>query len=123
MTRIIAPGILLAGAAVAAAAPGAAGHVPVAHAAATKKVVVADDYYGPTKLTIRRGTTVKWVWSFDNGNSHDVKTARRPKGAKFFHSQPAASSFSFSRRLTVPGTYAIVCTLHRTMKMTIVVRR
>ena len=124
MRRIIAPGILLAGAAAIAAAPVAAGHVPATvRKPQKKKVIVADDYYGPAKLTVNRGSTVTWVWPYDNGDTHDVKTAKRPKGAKFFHSQPAASGFRFTRKLTVPGTYRIVCTLHVTMKMTITVRK
>ena len=53
---------------------------------------------------------------------HDVKLTSGPKGAKKFHSEAASSDYSFRRRLTVPGTYKIVCTLHATMRMTIRVR-
>jgi plastocyanin len=90
--------------------------------AAAKRVQVGDDYYGPTKLTVKRGTTVKWVWLADNTNSHDVKLVKAPKGVKRFHSASAATDFTFSRRLTRPGTYKIVCTLHQDMTMTIRVR-
>ena len=42
---------------------------------------------------------------------------------KKFHSEAAATDFSFRRKLTVPGKYKIVCTLHEEMKMTIRVKR
>jgi plastocyanin len=35
----------------------------------------------------------------------------------------AAAAFSYRRKLTVPGTYDILCTLHEEMRMRIVVRR
>ena len=46
-----------------------------------------------------------------------------PKGVKKFKSDLAASDYSFSKRLTVPGTYKIYCSLHATMRETIVVKR
>jgi len=90
--------------------------------APAKRVKVGDDYYGPAKLTVKPGTTVKWVWLADNGNSHDVKLKSGPKGVKRFHSASAATDFSYSRKLTKRGTYRIVCTLHQDMTMTITVK-
>jgi plastocyanin len=46
-----------------------------------------------------------------------------PKGAKKFHSETAATDYTFRRRLTVPGRYRIVCTLHDEMTMRIRVKR
>jgi plastocyanin len=107
----------------AAALAAAACAFPAAAAgSAAKRIQVGDDYYGPTKLTVKRGTTVKWVWLADNTNSHDVKLGKAPRGVKKFHSAKAATDYTFSRKLTKPGTYSIVCTLHRDMKMTIRVR-
>jgi plastocyanin len=90
--------------------------------AAAKRIQVGDDYYGPTKVTVKKGTTVKWVWLADNTNSHDVKLVKAPKGVKRFHSASAATDFTFARKLIKRGTYKILCTLHRDMKMTITVR-
>jgi len=87
-----------------------------------KKVKVGDDYYGPTHLAVKPGTKVKWVWLADNGDSHDVKLTKAPRGVKRFHSASAATDYTFSRTLTKPGTYKIVCTLHQDMTMTIKVR-
>jgi len=106
----------IAAALVAAAFPAAA------LGASPKRVQVGDDYYGPTKVTVKPGTTLKWSWLADNANSHDVKLSRGPKGVKRFHSASAATDYTFSKKLTKKGTYKILCTLHRTMRMTIIVR-
>jgi plastocyanin len=108
--------------AAAALAAAACAFPAAALGAAAKRIQVGDDYYGPTKVTVKRGTTVKWVWLADNTNSHDVKLAKAPRGVKRFHSAKAATDYTFSRKLTKPGTYKIVCTLHQDMTMTIRVR-
>ena len=111
-------GVLLAGAALMSAAPSGAG------AAAKKTVKVADNFYAPTTVTVSKGTTVTWKWpGFEQaGDVHDVKLKAGPKGAKKFQSDSASTDYSFKRRLTLAGTYRIVCTLHDEMTMTIRVR-
>lgn len=98
-----------------------------AHAAATRRrtVRLGDNYFTPHALKVPKRTTVTWRWPGADaaGDVHDVKLARGPKGVKRFHSAPASSDQRFKRKLTVPGTYRIVCTLHADMKMRIVVRR
>ena len=42
---------------------------------------------------------------------------------KKFHSEAASTDYTFKRKLTVPGTYRIVCTLHEEMHMTVRVRK
>jgi len=78
----------------------------------------------PKTLTVKKGTTITWKWpSFEEaGDVHDVKLSSGPKGVKKFHSEAASTDYSFKRKLTVPGTYKIVCTLHDDMKMTIKVK-
>jgi plastocyanin len=93
-----------------------------ASGASVKRVQVGDDYYGPTHLTVTPGTKVRWVWLADNGDSHDVKLVKAPRGVKRFHSASAAADFTFTRKLTRRGTYKILCTLHQDMTMTIRVR-
>ena len=111
---------VIAAAAVAAlAAPALAGPVE-AHASATKKVQIGDNYYLPKKLKVKKGTTVTWNWP-DIGDTHDVKLSKGPKGAKKFKSAEAAAEFKFAQKLKVPGKYDIVCTLHKEMTMTITV--
>jgi plastocyanin len=98
--------------------------VPAAAAsgASVQRVKVGDDYYGPTKLTVKAGTKVRWVWLADNGDSHDVKLVKAPHAVKRFHSASAATDYTFTRKLTKRGTYKIVCTLHQDMTMSIRVR-
>jgi len=89
----------------------------------SKVVKVGDDYYTPTKLTVKKGTKIRWAWLDGNQDSHDVRLKSGPKGVKKFKSDLAASDFSYSKKLTVPGTYKIYCSLHATMRQTIKVKR
>jgi len=108
---------LVAGAALLSAAPAAV-------AASKKTVKVGDNFYSPKTLTVSKGTTVTWKWpGFDQaGDVHDVSLKSGPKGVKKFHSEEAATDYSFKRKLTVPGVYKLVCTLHEDMRMTIRVK-
>jgi plastocyanin len=93
--------------------------------AAKKTVKVGDNYFSPRSLTVSRGTTVTWKWpGFDEaGDVHDVKLKSGPKGVKKFQSEAASTDYSFKRKLTVSGTYKLVCTLHEEMTQTIKVRK
>jgi plastocyanin len=95
-----------------------------ADGAKRKTIRVADSYYAPKSVTVDRGTTITWRWpAFDEaGDVHDVKLKSGPKGVKKFASEAAATDYSFKRKLTVSGTYKIICTLHEEMRMTIRVR-
>jgi plastocyanin len=107
----------------ATAGAGAAGTHRAKHRPVHKTVRIGDNYYSPTKLTVPVGSTITWKWPSTTGDSHDVNLGKRPKHVRAFHSQIAASDYSFRRRLTRPGTYNIFCSLHANMKMKIVVRR
>ena len=108
---------MLAGAALLSAAP--------VQGATKKTVDVGDNYFAPKTLTVKRGTTITWRWpGFEEaGDVHDVKLTSGPKGVKKFQSEAAATDYSYKRKLTVAGTYKLVCTLHEEMRMTIKVRR
>jgi len=92
-------------------------------ASKVKKVSIHDNYYSPLKMKVKVGTTIKWVWPNDTGDTHDVNLGRRPKGVKPFSSELVAVGYTFKRKLTKPGTYHIYCSLHDEMKMTIRVVR
>jgi plastocyanin len=92
-------------------------------ASKVKKVKIFDNYYDPIKLKVKAGTTVKWVWPSDVGDTHDVNLAKRPKGVKRFSSALVATGYSFKRTLKKPGKYFIYCSLHDDMTMTITVTR
>ena len=105
----------VAACALAPALAGASGGGPV------KTVTVNDDYYSPSKLTIKSGTTIRWVWSNALTNTHDVMMGRHPRGVKPFMSDYAAYGYSYKHKLTTPGRYTFLCDLHQGMKMTVVV--
>jgi plastocyanin len=94
----------------------------VASGSRPRTVKVGDDYYSPVKLTVKKGTKIHWSWLAGNADTHDVRLKSGPRGVKRFKSELAASDYSYSKKLTVPGTYKIYCSLHREMKETIVVK-
>jgi plastocyanin len=89
----------------------------------SRVIKVGDDYFSPTKVTVKKGTKVRWSWLDGNQDNHDVRLKSGPKGVKKFHSDLAASDYSYSKRLTVPGTYKLYCSIHATMRETIVVKK
>ena len=95
-----------------------------AHGAARKTVTVGDNYFTPQTTTVKRGTTITWRWpGYDGaGDVHDIGLISGPKGAKKFRSEAASTGYRFSRKLTVPGTYRLGCSLHHPMRMTVKVR-
>jgi plastocyanin len=112
---------VLAGVALLGAAP-----AQVAVAKTPRKTIrIGDNFFLPDAPKVKRGTLVTWKWpGFEEaGDVHDVKLKSGPRGVKKFHSEPASSDYSFKRRLTRPGKYKIVCTLHEDMRMTIRVKR
>lgn len=106
---------LIAAGAAAALATGALA-VP-SLASSTKTVSVKDNVFGPKSITVRKGTTVRWVW---HGKApHNVTVTRGPQR---FRSKTQVRG-NFSKRLTKKGTYTILCTIHApSMKMTIHVK-
>jgi len=93
-------------------------------APSAKTVDVGDNYFAPAKATVKQGATVtfKWPGAEEAGDVHDVKLKSGPKGAKKFHSEQASADYKFKRKLTVAGTYKLVCTLHEEMTITIKVK-
>lgn len=118
MAVVAAAATALGGAAVADAGP---------HASASKKPVkktikVGDDYFSPKKLTLPLNSTVTYKWQSGNSETHDVKLKKGPRGFKRFHSDSAATDFSYKKKLTKKGTYSILCTFHEGMTQKIVVK-
>jgi plastocyanin len=115
--------LVLSGATVLAVAPAQAG-LATLRRPQTKTVHVLDNYYSPSKLTVNLNSRISWKWPADTGDVHDVKLVSAPKGYKKFQSAPAASGYTFTRKLTKPGVYKLLCTFHEAdgMRMTITVR-
>lgn len=122
--RVVAAGI---------AAIGCAAAVPVATSAAaskpkvvTKTVGVGDDFFKPTKLTIKQKNAINFVWKKANFDSHNVTLVKGPKGVKHskFTSITGTSGIHFKRQFTTPGTYHFICTIHpESMRLTVVVNK
>jgi plastocyanin len=109
---------------IAVAASAAAAALPAqASAPAPKVVTINDNYFMPQTLKVKPDTTVVWKWPSDTGDVHDLKLKSKPKGAKRFWSDPAAVGYKFKQKLTVPGKYHIVCTMHEDMAMDITVKK
>ena len=97
------------GAAALAVAPAAtAGKTP------RKTVKVGDYFLSPGKATVSPGTRITWKWLNTNGDTHDVKLKKGPRGVKKFHSEYASTDYSFARTLKKKGKYTVICTLHPT---------
>jgi plastocyanin len=89
-----------------------------------RSVAIGDYYFAPAKLTVKKDTYVYWKWPSGGGDGHDVVLVKGPKGAKKFASDVFFADEKYRRKLTVPGTYRIVCSLHEDqMQQTIVVKR
>ena len=88
-----------------------------------KTVKVRDNFFAPDALKVPKGSKITWRWPTNPGDVHDVKLSSGPKGVKKFHSQLAASSYSFAKTLPKPGKYVVICTIHEEMTMTIRVPR
>jgi plastocyanin len=90
-----------------------------------RTVRIGDNYFSPSKLTVTKGTRITWRWPSyeESGSVHDVELVKRPAGVKRFHSESAASDYSYRRTLKVPGRYRLVCSYHVDMSQTIRVKR
>ncbi len=93
------------------------------------RVRVADDYYAPTTVRIRRGGKVKFKWARSNLNPHNVTLKRGPKKLtrrqkRKLRSRTGSYGIKFNPKFKRRGTYKFYCTLHPgTMQMTVKVRK
>jgi plastocyanin len=92
-----------------------------------KEVSVADFYFGPEKITLKKGQSINWVWAEGNSSPHDVHLKSGPKGLKgkatYSTKTTAVTNAEFEKTFTTPGTYKFICTIHPTqMHMTVVVK-
>ena len=93
-----------------------------------KIVTVNDFYFSPTKVTVKKGQSVKWIWSSTNTYPHDVHLKQGPKKLKhkasYSTKTTAVTNADFTDKFNTPGTYKFICTIHPTqMKLTVVVKK
>jgi plastocyanin len=87
-----------------------------AFASSGKAVKVGDNYYGPKTLKVGKGTKVTWNWV--GVLKHNVVVHQGPSS---FSSKTQVRG-SYGHTFTKKGTYQLVCTIHPSMKMTVVVK-
>jgi plastocyanin len=82
--------------------------------AGTRTVAVKDNVFGPKTVTVKRNTTVRWVWR--GKAAHNVRAYKGP--VKF--NSGVKTSGSYKRKFTRRGTYRILCDIHASaMRMTV----
>lgn len=85
-------------------------------ASSSSSVGVRDDHFTPKTLTIHRGTKVTWKWLGELRHNVTVKS-----GPSKFHSKTQVKGI-FTHVFSKAGTYHLVCTIHKGMTMTVVVK-
>ena len=84
-----------------------------------------ENYFKPSKKTIRPRTLVTWVWK--GSSLHDVTLYSAPKAIDpddyGDYSSPLKSEGKFRRTLKRTGTYKFQCTVHPDMKQRITVKK
>ena len=89
--------------------------VPGTEAASTRTVEVDDYRFSPSSITIRKNTTVRWVWV--GHASHDVEAVNGD-----FESEIMRKG-SYKRTFKKKGVYRIDCSIHASvMRMTVRVK-
>ena len=89
-----------------------------------RTVEIGDYYFTPETMTVKSGTYVIWKWPAGGGDGHDVVLRKGPKGVKKFASDVFFADEKYRKKLTVPGKYYILCSLHPDqMRQTITVKR
>lgn len=82
--------------------------------AGTHTIVIEGMQFKPAVLAVKRGDRVVWV-------NRDV-VPHTVKAAETFESPDIAPGASWATIVTKPGQHAYACTLHPTMKATLVVK-
>jgi plastocyanin len=95
---------------------------PPARAAATKTVVVGDNFFSPKNLTVKKGTVVRWIWGRDGKGTEVEHNVTATKGNTFATEDTTRPTRPVRKKIT--RTTTVYCTIHpTTMKMTIKVAR
>jgi plastocyanin len=86
---------------------------------AATNITVGDNFFRPKSKTVRRGSSVSWVWR--GRVAHNVTGSRRGRVA-FRSKTTARRGYRYTRRFRRATSYRVVCTLHTGMRMTLRVR-
>ena len=96
---------------------------PPARKAATKTITLGDNYFKPKKLTVRKGTILRFIWGPGNEGTAVEHNVTGVRGNRFTNGEDTVRPDKPYRKRITRNT-SIVCTLHSTtMKMTVRVKR
>jgi amicyanin len=99
-------------------APAPSATTPGAPAAGTNAISIKNFAFSPATLTVKTGTTV--TWTNDDSAPHTVVS---DDGAPVAFTSPSlATGASYPFTFTQAGTYAYHCSIHPSMKGTVVVQ-
>ena len=105
----------------------AAGGAPATAAKGSSKTTMLYDVapgFAPATLSVKAGTKLVWKSDRSNTTEHTVTldSSAAPRKAKFFDSGDIGPGRSYSRTLTVKGSYLLYCKIHGGMFQTVKVR-
>lgn len=83
-----------------------------AFASTTRTVKMRDNVFVPSTLTVRKNTTLKFVWA--GQSPHNVSVS---KGPMHFRSGTKTKGSAYRKKMTRRGTYTLVCTVHPGMDL------
>jgi plastocyanin len=90
---------------------------PTTTAAGGNNVAIKNSAFDPSSLTVKSGTVVKWT--NQDGYSHTIVSDTGSPVA--FSSDSLSTGASYPYTFTQPGTYTYHCSIHPSMKGTIIV--
>ena len=86
---------------------------PPVHKAATKTVQLGDNFFKPKSLTVKKGTTLKFIWGPANSGTDVEHNVTAVKGNKFTNGEDTMKPDKpYTHKITKSTT--IVCTIHST---------
>lgn len=83
---------------------------------AVASVLIVDNEFQPTLVTVRTGGVVVWVWGTGVTGQHNVTFADSSRAS------PTQTQGTYSATFTTAGTFDYICTIHPTMTGSVVVR-
>lgn len=86
----------------------------LATATPTKTIKLEDNFFAPSTMTAKRGTTVRFQWA--GNNPHNVVKVSGP-GASFASRTSWHRGVNFVKKFTKVGTYHLICRLHSGMEL------
>jgi plastocyanin len=87
-------------------------------AGGSNQIAIKNFAFSPADLTIKAGTPV--TWTNQDGAPHQI--ASEPGTPVAFESEILANGVSYQFTFTQAGTYSYYCTIHPSMKGTIIVQ-